>query len=148
MAFIQAEAFQEDQTSRFAQAALHRKTLLLAEDEEDLRLVMECSLAAMGYVVVACADAHLASAAFHAYAIDVLLTDYDMPGKTGLELARELTGLQPELPVIVLTGSMLPAEMLQEIQDRQWIYMRKPSDIAAVKFTLANLTDGRQSLAA
>jgi DNA-binding NtrC family response regulator len=149
---IQADSLQPDQTlknTRFGtQACASQKTLLLAEDDEDLRLVMECSLSAMGYVVVACADAHLASAAFHAHVIDALLTDYEMPGKTGLELARELTGLQPKLPVMVLTGSTLPAEMLQEIQDRQWVYMRKPSNISAVESTLANLTKGTRSVAA
>ena len=102
----------------------------------------------MGYVVLACADAHLASAAFRAHVVDVLLTDFEMPGKTGLELARELTGLQPKLPVMVITGSLLSAEMLQEIQDRKWIYMRKPSNISAVESTLANLTVNHNQLAA
>jgi DNA-binding NtrC family response regulator len=130
------------------QAALHRKTLLLAEDDEDLRMIMECCLSAMGYVVLSCADAYLASAAFHAHTIDALLTDYQMPGKTGLELARELTGLQPKLPVVVITGSLLSTEILQEIQDRHWIYLRKPSNMSVIESTLAHLINGRQSLAA
>lgn len=40
------------------------KTVLLAEDDEDLRVERECTLRSMGYGVVACADGHLALAAF------------------------------------------------------------------------------------
>jgi DNA-binding NtrC family response regulator len=126
---------------RFArQGAARRKTLLLVEDDDDLRLVMDFSLTAMGYAVIACADAHLASTAFHTHVIDVLVTDFEMPRKSGLELARELTALQPALPVVVITGSLLPAEMLWELRDRNWIYIRKPSDMSLVRSILASIT--------
>jgi DNA-binding NtrC family response regulator len=130
------------------EAIANQKTLLLAEDDEDLRLIMECSLSAMGYRVVACADASLASAAFRTNAIDVLLTDFEMPGSTGLELARELAAVQPTLPVMVITGSMLSSEILQELQDRHWVYLRKPSNLSVVKSILEKLTHVHDSLAA
>ena len=51
------------------------KTILLAEDDHDLRYVMECTFKAMGYQVVACADAQIASCAFRSRStIDMLLT--------------------------------------------------------------------------
>jgi CheY-like chemotaxis protein len=40
-----------------------------------------------------------------------------MPGRTGLELARELTAIKPMLPVVVITGSVLSSELLEELQD-------------------------------
>jgi DNA-binding NtrC family response regulator len=148
----QASSRRQDQKLRTNNAETRatdlRKILLLAEDDESLRLIMEYALSVMGYVVAACPDAYVASATFHAHTIDVLLTDYEMPGKTGLELARELTELQPSLPVIVITGSLLSAAVLKEIHDRQWIYIRKPLDMSAVKSTLANLTRVHSPLAA
>ena len=125
-----------------------QKTILLAEDDDDLRLVMECSLSSMGYLVVACANAHLASAAFHTHAIDVLVTGFEMPGKSGMELARELTATQPSLPVMVITGSMPSAEMLREMIERQWIYMSKPSNLSVVERVLKKLVTADFSLAA
>lgn len=116
------------------------KTILLAEDDEDLRYVMECSLRTMGYDVVACADAQLASTAFHTHpAIDILLTDFDMPGKSGLELARELTALCPALPVMILTGSVLAAATMQEIRDRRWTYVSKPCYLSALESNLQTM---------
>ena len=121
------------------------KTVLLAEDDNDLRYVMECSLEAMGYVVVACADAQDALTAFHSHpAVNILLTDFEMPRKSGIELARELTALRPALPVMILTGSLLSAATMQEIQERRWIYVSKPCYLSALESTLKEiLMDGR-----
>ncbi len=125
------------------------KTVLLAEDNDDLRYVMECSLTAMGYLVIACANAQLACSAFHSHpAIDLLLTDFEMPGKSGVELARELTGICPPLPVIVLTGSTLSSETLQEIHDRHWIYISKPCRLPHLEATLAEVLIHERSSAA
>lgn len=119
-----------------------RKTVLLAEDNDDLRFVMECTLTAMGYLVVACADAYLAAAEFRSQrCIDVLLTDLEMPGRSGLELARELTGLRPSLPVVIITGSVLSANTLQDIHDRHWIYVSKPCHLTVLETTLRQLLD-------
>ena len=116
------------------------KTILLAEDDDDLRFVMECTLTAMGYQVIACADAQLAYFAFHSQSvIDVLLTDFQMPGKSGIELARELTGTHPSLPVMIITGSILSAETVQEIQNRNWIYVSKPCHMPSLEATLKKL---------
>lgn len=126
------------------------KTILLAEDDPDLRYVMDCSLQAMGYRVVACADAQLASAAFHSHpTVDILLTDYEMPRRSGVELARELTTLDPSLPVIILTGSLLSAAIMQEIHDRRWTFVSKPCHLSALEVTLRQkLKLEQQSIAA
>ncbi len=115
------------------------KTVLLAEDNDDLREVMQCTLTAMGYRVVACADAQLASIAFRSQAVDVLLTDYEMPGRSGVELARELTALCPLLPVMIITGSSLSSETFRELDDRNWIYVSKPCRMPALESTLEQM---------
>lgn len=123
------------------------RTVLLAEDDDDLRYVMECSLKAMGYLVVACADAEIASAAFRSHpAIDILLTDVEMPGRSGIELARELTALRPALPVIVITGSLLSTGTMQEICDRRWNYFGKPCRLSVLESTMKALLMSEQSL--
>lgn len=116
------------------------KTVLLAEDNDDLRYVMELSLRAMGYQVVACADAHLASAAFRSHpAIDLLMTDFEMPRRTGIELARELTALCPALRVMIVTGSLLPPSTMQEIHERQWTFVSKPCRLSALEITMKTM---------
>ncbi len=116
------------------------RTVLFAEDDNDLRYVMECSLRAMGYSVIPCADAHLASAAFRSNPfVDLLLTDFEMPTRSGLELARELTANCPSLPVVILTGSILSDATMQELRDRRWTYVSKPCQLAALAVTLQQM---------
>lgn len=113
---------------------LQMPTVLLAEDDDNLRCVMECALTAMGCTVIACADAQLASVAFRSHqSIDALLTDFWMPGETGLELARELTTLSPTLPVMMITGSTPSMETIEEIDERGWLYVKKPCNLVALR---------------
>ncbi len=125
-----------------------RKTILLVEDDEDLRCVMEHALRAMGYLVVACADAQFASHTFRSnFYIDILLTDFCMPGRTGIELARELTALCPSLPVIIITGSIPPIDIMQEMDGRRWTYVSKPTDLCALANALKRMISASSAAA-
>ena len=102
-------------------------TVLFVEDHDDLREVTTYFLETMNFSVIACANAELASEAFRTRAdIDLLLTDLQMPGRSGVELARELTALEPCLPVLMVSGGIPSSELLAEVQDRHWIFMSKP----------------------
>ena len=101
---------------------------------------MECTLTVMGYRVVACADAKRASRAFSSHqSIDLLLTDFEMPDQSGIELARELTALCPLLPVMIITGSVLSATNMQEIHRRHWVYVSKPCQLSSLETTMKHL---------
>ncbi|MGB8473702.1 MAG: PAS domain S-box protein [Candidatus Acidiferrum sp.] len=82
------------------------ETILLAEDEEDVRDVAREFLESGGYTVIEAqngADA-LRLAAEHKSAIDLLVTDMVMPGMTGRELARRLQPHHSGLGVIYMSG--------------------------------------------
>ena len=51
----------------------------------------------------------------HPNAFDLVVTDYSMPGMGGLDLAKALLGVRPELPIVLVTGFMeeLPIELLR-----------------------------------
>lgn len=106
------------------------QTVLLAEDNNDLREAMTYFLETMNFRVVACSNAELASRAFHSSpVVDILLTDLQMPGRSGLQLARELTAFRPSLPVLIVSGSILSDELLDEIKERQWMFLSKPCQL-------------------
>ena len=50
-------------------------------------------------------DANAGMAALRAHAVDCIVTDYDIPGRTGIEFLRSVRERWPELPVIVFTGT-------------------------------------------
>ena len=117
-----------------------RKTILLAEDQEDLRAVLTYFLQARGYEVVACEDAMQAAKTFRSEShLDLLLTDIEMPGKSGLELARELTTLCPDLPVLIVSGCSPSEEVLREIRIRAWTFISKPYGLPSLLAAVQSL---------
>jgi PAS domain S-box-containing protein len=82
------------------------ETLLIAEDEPSVRNLVATALRRNGYrlLIASSAEEALAMADGHAGPIDLLLTDAIMPGKSGIELANQMVGRRPGLPVIVMSG--------------------------------------------
>jgi two-component system, cell cycle sensor histidine kinase and response regulator CckA len=81
-------------------------TVLLVEDEEEVRALARDVLEMHGYVVLEALDVADAVriAETHAGPIHLLVTDVMMPGASGPELARRLRAGRPELRVLCMSG--------------------------------------------
>ena len=81
-------------------------TILVVEDDDDVRLLVGDSLEARGYTILAAADGSAAVrlGREHVGPIDLLVTDVVMPGMSGPEVARELGAERPGLKVLYLSG--------------------------------------------
>lgn len=82
--------------------------ILLAEDEALAALVIRDALADRGHAGVHAADGETAFGLASALPFDVLITDIAMPRLSGLRLFPLLRAERPELPVVLLTGRLLP----------------------------------------
>ena len=78
--------------------------ILLVEDDEDIRDSACELLEVLGHRVLAVASAEAAHAALGADGFDVLFTDVSLPGKSGMELAREAVRQHSGLRVIIASG--------------------------------------------
>lgn len=83
-------------------------SILLAEDEAGLRCFITRVLAREGYSVRSVSDGNAAAELFHndPEGVGLLLTDIDMPHKSGIELIREIKSIRPGLPVLVMSGNL------------------------------------------
>ncbi len=136
-------------TSSMGRAAGPGTTVLLVDDDDDLRQVMEWTLEMEGYAVVSCKDPQLASEAFRSRAdIDLLLTDLQMPGRSGVQLASELTAVRPSLPVMIVSGSVVSAEFTRKMWLRHWKFLSKPFDIPVLLDSIHQLLRLRNQKAA
>jgi PAS domain S-box-containing protein len=90
------------------------ETVVLAEDEDALRVLLGRVLAGSGYHVIAGRNGAEALEAVHARGgrVDILLTDVVMPRMTGTELAAALSGEQPGVKVLFMTGHTEDAKLL------------------------------------
>jgi len=82
------------------------ESILLVDDEADLVFGTERMLSQLGYKVMARTDPRAALQLFSTAPeqFDLIITDQAMPYMNGTELARELTWIRPNIPVILCTG--------------------------------------------
>lgn len=103
-------------------------TVLLAEDEKEVRALAREFLELSGYTVIEAKDGaeaiHLAK--MHAGAIDLLLTDMVMPGMSGRELAAALVVTRPQMKIIFMSGYTEYAVQRHEGNELASIFLQKP----------------------
>ncbi|MEO5770888.1 MAG: ATP-binding protein, partial [Burkholderiaceae bacterium] len=80
--------------------------VLYIDDDEVMTLMVGRLLERAGFRVTAHQDAWVAVTAVHdnPEAFDIVVTDYNMPEFSGLDVARDLASLRPDLPVIISSG--------------------------------------------
>ncbi len=85
--------------------------ILVVDDEPSVRRVMGRLLERAGYRVVEAADARtaLATLARGPGDVDLVITDHAMPRMSGIELAREVRRMRPDLPVLLTSGFLDPS---------------------------------------
>jgi two-component system, chemotaxis family, chemotaxis protein CheY len=106
---------------------LSPSTVLLVDDDPDIRMLTRTFLEHEGYSVFSSGDAERASQIFRSVPrIDLLVTDLYMPGRSGMELARELKGLRQDLRVLMISGGMLEEEQEAKLKEEGWSFLAKP----------------------
>jgi CheY-like chemotaxis protein len=83
-----------------------RERILLVDDEEAIVKLERQMLERLGYRVTARYSSSEALKAFemNPSAYDMVITDLSMPNMTGIQLARKMLALRPDLPIIICTG--------------------------------------------
>jgi CheY-like chemotaxis protein len=94
------------------------KTILAVDDEAHILHVVSLKLKNAGFTVLTANDAEEALEAAASATIDLLITDFQMPGMTGLELARRIHSEpgRKNLPVILVTAHGLALEPVELAQ--------------------------------
>ncbi len=78
--------------------------ILLAEDDDDLRIFLKKALERAGHEVIAFADGAQAWEALRKESVELLLTDIVMPEMDGIELARKGAERYPQMKIMFITG--------------------------------------------
>ena len=106
---------------------MRAKTVLLIEDEADVRQAYQEGLTAAGYAVIQAGDAAAALRAIDASKPDIILLDLNLPHVSGLELlaAIQATDNGAHTPVIMLTNSDRLQDMLRSKRARVAAYFIK-----------------------
>lgn len=130
-----------------------RATILIVDDEPEVREVLEEYFVAHGYAPICAASASDARAMAAQHSIDVALVDISMPGEDGLSLARHLRERYASIAVVMLTSAGTVLDRIVGLEVGADDYVSKPFDprelLARVKSVLRRTSlAGRADLGA
>ena len=103
-------------------------TILVVDDEPDVREVLHDYFVAHGYAVVGAESADAAKAEAARQAIDLALVDIHMPGEDGLSLARHLRERYAKIAIIMLTSASTVVDRIVGLEMGADDYVPKPFD--------------------
>jgi PAS domain S-box-containing protein len=125
------------------------ETVVLAEDEESLRVLLARVLAGSGYHVISGCNGAEALEAVHASGghVDILLTDVVMPRMNGADLATKLQGEQPGVKVLFMTGHTEDGTLLGRFESGEAEIIQKPFTSEALLGQLRRLLGPARAIA-
>src|SRR5262245_8944643 len=106
--------------------------ILVADDEDSLRWVLEKGLRGAGYEAVTVGDGESAIRAFAAEPFDLVFLDVRMPGQDGLTVLDRIREIRPDASVVVMTAHGTMDTAIQAMQRGAYDYLAKPFDLDAV----------------
>jgi DNA-binding NtrC family response regulator len=104
------------------------RSILVVDDDESLRRVLQLQLEEAGYVVLTAADGPTALAKMEDASPAVVITDLKMPGMSGLDLLTKLRAGFPEATVIIVTAFGTVSTAVEAMKLGAYDYITKPVD--------------------
>jgi CheY-like chemotaxis protein len=124
------------------------ETILLVEDEDVVRSLLQETLEGCGYDVLPASDGQAALAICESSSkkIDLLITDVVMPQMGGRELAERLAELLPDLPVLFISGYTDDALVRESVLDVDFNFIQKPFTLENISRKVRTLLDARKRI--
>ncbi|GAB6093889.1 response regulator [Desulfatiferula olefinivorans] len=104
-------------------------TVLLIDDESEFTSTLAERLDLRGYVTHTAPDGEAGIQTVMDREVDIVVLDLMMPGLSGLETLKQIKRIQPDLPVILLTGHGSTKEGMEGMRLGALDYLIKPLDI-------------------
>ena len=105
---------------------MEKNSVLVVDDEAVVRKAMERILGKEGMEVESCSSGYSAIQRMQEKEFDLVITDLKMPGMSGMEVLRTVRILQPDTPVIIITGYATVDTAVEAIQNGAFDYLAKP----------------------
>jgi signal transduction histidine kinase len=121
---------------------LGQERILLVEDEPAVAAVGQRLLSSAGYTVVTARNSDEALARLAEQSFDLLITDVVMPGRSGAELAREVTRRHGPTRILFVSGYADDDALVRDIAAQQVAFLGKPFTRASLLGKVREVLDG------
>ncbi len=121
--------------------------ILLVEDEDFLRNMLRLTLESKGYKVYTASDGIAAIEIYksHKLEIDLVITDFGLPGMTGMDEFKKLTALNPEIKVVITSGFLDRDVKNKLLMDGAKAILLKPYQPENILRTIREVLDKKSS---
>ena len=119
--------------------------VLFVDDLPELRRLFRRNLTRAGHRVVEAESAKVALALVQQLEFDVVVSDVRMPDMSGVELLRDLQQLDPDLPVVLTSGSPDAVAPFEARELGAYAYLVKPVSFEAMRETVTKALDLRRA---
>ncbi len=131
-------AARDDIASHGPAAAAAPASVLVIDDDPDLRQTLTGALEALGFEASEAADGPSGLAMLKARRPDMLLVDFAMPGMNGAEVALAARALHPDLPILFASG-YADTEAIERVLGEDAAILRKPFRIDELQAALSGV---------
>jgi DNA-binding NtrC family response regulator len=107
-------------------ASVEGPTVLIIDDDADARATLVDVLTDRGFASALAGDARTGLDLIRRHPPAIVLLDLDMPGMSGLEALPEIKAIDPEIPVIILTGEVRVPTVVEAMRRGAYDYLTKP----------------------
>lgn len=125
-----------------------KKTLLIIDDDEDIRLVVKILFESEDYKVIKANNGIRGLEKAKNFKPDVIILDYHMPEMSGISVLKELRKIERHTPVIMLTANLSQGLCAQAFRDGVNDFVSKPFDYdyltVIVKRAIENVENNRE----
>ena len=118
--------------------------VFVIDDEKEMVELVQLGLKKRGFTVVPFASGAEALVGLTEHDVDVVVTDLNMKGMTGLELCQQLVADRPDLPVIVLTAFGSFETAVGAIRAGAYDFVTKPVEIEALAIAIRRAAERRR----
>jgi DNA-binding NtrC family response regulator len=102
--------------------------IFIVDDEPEIVEILSDLVGSLGFKVTGFTDSKAMLEAFRCGTPDAVLTDHKMPGTTGLELLDLIRKINPDVPVVMISGFLDRKELIQAISSGVFAVIEKPFD--------------------
>lgn len=118
--------------------------ILIVEDEEEMRLILNKALTIQGFQVEEAGDGETALKRLQQASFDVVVLDVRLPGMSGLDALQQIKIFDPDLVVIIMTAFGSKELALQAMKSGAYDYFTKPFKLEEMGVVLRRALEKRQ----
>jgi two-component system NtrC family response regulator len=123
---------------------MKKQTILVIDDEASQRVILVGYLKQKGYDVLEASSGSEGIRKAHDNIIDIVLTDYKMPDKNGLEVLQEIRKNNPETSVVIITAFGTIEDAVKALKEGAYDYLTKPIDLDELDLLIKRISERQQ----